>query len=224
MQTKTFYTAFLIFLLIPFSLIRAESKGVVTGTVLDSEDNQPIPSAAVWIDELALGDLTDSLGRFTIRDIRSGRYTLRAELIGYKAYIHYDFQIDANDTSRIEITLEPTVLPQGEEQIVVGKKPLLDLNQPSTARSVDRQELEMTAPEEIKTVIEDQLGVSTLENELHIRGGRTYEGEFLVDGVSISDPMVRQGYSLNLNPDIVEEVRVISGGLSAQYGGATSGV
>ncbi len=224
MQTRIFYTALLILLLIPFSLIKAESKGVVTGTVIDSEDNQPIPSAAVWIDELALGDLTDSLGRFTIRDIRSGRYTLRAELIGYKAYIHYDFQVDASDTSRIEITLEPTVLPQGEEQIVVGKKPLLDLNQPSTTRSVDRQELEMIAPEEIKTVIEDQLGVSTLENELHIRGGRTYEGEFLVDGVSISDPMVRQGYSLNLNPDIVEEVRVISGGLSAQYGGATSGV
>ena len=58
MQTKLLYTLFLIFLLTPFTLIRAESKGVVTGTVVDSEDNQPIPSAAVWIDELALGDLS----------------------------------------------------------------------------------------------------------------------------------------------------------------------
>lgn len=224
MKSSLIYKLIAVLVLLPLTLLVAEPKGVVKGIVVDSADDQPIPGAAVWIEELALGDLTNSDGTFVIRNVRSGRYTLRAELIGYKAYIHYNFEVKAGDTAIIRISLEQTVLPQGEEQIVIGTKPLLDLAQPSTMRSVNRQELKMTAPVEIKNVIEDQLGVSTLDNELHIRGGRTYEGGFLVDGVSISDPLVRQGFSLNLNPEVVDEVRVISGGLSAQYGGATSGV
>ena len=61
---------------------------------------------AVWIEELAEGELTDFNGKFMIRDIRSGRYTLRAALIGYIAYKHYNFQINADDTAQIEIQLQ----------------------------------------------------------------------------------------------------------------------
>ena len=212
----------LLVMLVPITL-SAESKGTVKGTIKNVETGEPLPGVAVWIDELALGDLTAYDGRFLIRNIRPGRYTLKASLIGYSAYTHYNFQVHAEDTARIEILLEETVLPFGEE-IVIGKKPLLDLTQPSTARTVERKELDLSAPVEIKTVIESQVGVTSLDNEIHIRGGRTYEGDFMVDGVSIADPMVRQGYSLNLNPDVIQQVKIISGGLSAQYGGATSGV
>jgi outer membrane receptor protein involved in Fe transport len=207
-----------------FSPLQAENKGIISGIVVDAADGQAVPGAAVWVDELALGDLSGSDGKFIIHKIRPGRYTLKAVLIGYKSYTHYSLSVSDGDTTEIRIAMEETVLPFGEEQVVIGKKPLLDLTQPTTSRTVTRADLNVSAPLEIKTVIEDQVGVSALDNELHIRGGRTYEGDFLVDGVSISDPLVRQGYALNLNPDIVDEIRVVSGGLSAQYGGATSGV
>jgi outer membrane receptor protein involved in Fe transport len=223
MYRKPILILILFYLLFSGPAVVAKSKGVIKGKVTDSVDGQPIPGAAVWIEELAIGDLTDVRGNFRIVDVRPGRYTLRAELIGYKTYKHYNLRV-SRDTISLDITLEETVLPLGEEVVVIGKKPVLDLTQPSTTRSLDRRELDIRAPVEIKTVIEDQVGVSTLDNEIHIRGGRTYEGDFLVDGVSISDPLVRQGYALNLNPDIVDQINIISGGLSAQYGGATSGV
>lgn len=210
-------------LLLLAAVASAGNNGTIVGKVVDSESGLGVPGAAVWLEELALGDLSDTLGNFRIMDIRPGKYTLRAELIGYKAHRHYNFEVSP-DTIRTEINLEVTVLPLGEEVVVLGKKPLLDLTKPSTTRSLDRKELDLISPVEIKTVIEDQVGVSTLDNEIHIRGGRTYEGDFLVDGVSISDPLVRQGYALNLNPDIVNQINIISGGLSARYGGVTSGV
>ncbi len=224
MKLSRLLTLSVCLLLLCAAQLSAESKGAVSGTVYDSDDGSSLPGVAVWIEELAQGDLTNERGEFLIREIRSGRYTLRADLIGYKSYTHYSFRVEANDIATIEISLEQTVLPHGEEQVVIGDRPLLDLNQPSTSRTIDRRELKLRAPVEISAVIEDQLGVSTLENEIHIRGGRTYEGQFLVDGVSVADPLVRQGYALNLNPEIVQEISVISGGLSAQYGGATSGV
>jgi hypothetical protein len=45
------------------------------------------------------------------------------------------------------------------------------------------------------------------DNEIHIRGGRTHENAFLLDGISVQDPMAGSGFGLQLSPSSIQEVK-----------------
>ena len=47
------------------------------GRVVDSMTNAPVSSAAVDLDSTSSGTFTDSTGRFELRGLPSGRYTVR---------------------------------------------------------------------------------------------------------------------------------------------------
>ncbi|MCK7521891.1 MAG: TonB-dependent receptor plug domain-containing protein [Ignavibacteriales bacterium] len=73
-------------------------------------------------------------------------------------------------------------------------------------------------------VVAMQPGVVMADNEIHIRGGRTHENAYLLDGISVQDPMAGSGFGLQLSPASIQEVEVITGGYNAEYGQATSGI
>ena len=77
---------------------------------------------------------------------------------------------------------------------------------------------------DVKDVVSQQVGVVQTDNEIHIRGGRSSENAYLLDGVSIQDPLAGTGFGLQLSTDAIEEVQIITGGYNAEYGQATSGV
>ncbi len=47
---------------------------------------------------------------------------------------------------------------------------------------------------------------------------------FMLDGVSVQDPLAGTGFGLQLSANAIEQVEVITGGYNAEYGQATSGV
>src|SRR5690348_16123390 len=64
-----------------------ETRGDVTGTVVDSSNGQPLPTIEVTVMQGArfvAGTFTDAFGRYTIHNISPGAYTVRARLIGYR--------------------------------------------------------------------------------------------------------------------------------------------
>ena len=73
-------------------------------------------------------------------------------------------------------------------------------------------------------MVSQQAGVVKTKQHIHIRGGRTYENAFLLDGVRVQDPISGTGFGLQLSAISIEEVEVITGGFNAEYGQATSGI
>ncbi|HTY39118.1 MAG TPA: TonB-dependent receptor, partial [Bacteroidota bacterium] len=73
-------------------------------------------------------------------------------------------------------------------------------------------------------VVTQQVGVVQTDNEVHIRGGRASENAYLLDGISIQDPLAGTGFGLQISADAVQEVEVLTGGFNAEYGQATSGI
>ena len=51
--------------------------------VLDAETGEPVPSAFVHLEALGLGGLTDAEGRVVFREVRSGRWRVSVNHIGY---------------------------------------------------------------------------------------------------------------------------------------------
>ncbi len=53
---------------------------------------------------------------------------------------------------------------------------------------------------------------------------KNYESAFLLNGVSVQDPLSGTGFGLQLSANAIQEIDVITGGFNAEYGQATSGV
>lgn len=198
--------------------------GVLRGQVTSKENGETLPGTTIRIDELAMAASSGRQGNYLISGIKPGRYTVEAMEIGYIQVKHYEIEIYAGDTTALDFQLQPTVLPLGTEVVVYGIRPLMDPTVPAAIRSIDPGELQRGPVRNLTDILKDLPGVVEVDDELHIRGGRTYETQFLVDGVPVTDPLIRKGLGHSLNANAIKGLTLYSGGADAEFYGATSGV
>ena len=60
-----------------------ETKGNISGTILDSKTSQPISGALITTDPITFSKTTDSQGAYLIEKVEPGIYTVQASRIGY---------------------------------------------------------------------------------------------------------------------------------------------
>lgn len=216
------------FLLIYFLLtiaISAQQSGTLSGNVSDAATGEGLPGVNIILKGTYFGAATDINGNFSITGIPVGTYNVDISLIGYKTYQYTDIKIESNKTTRLDVKLEETVLTLEQDVVVIGEKPLMDVEETQSKRSISREEIDQLIVENVQNIVSQQSGVVVNNsNEVHIRGGRTYENAFLLDGVSVQDPIAGTGFGLQLSASSIEEVEVITGGFNAEYGQATSGI
>ena len=80
-----------------------------------------------------------------------------------------------------------TSLTLDKDVIVVGSKPLLDVDETQSKNTITSEDIKNAVVENITDVVAQQPGIVKDNNEIHIRGGRTYENAFLMNGVSVQD-------------------------------------
>ncbi len=131
----------LIFLFLISSQLFAQEErtGTLKGTVLDSETKQPIFGVNVIVENTFLGSATDSKGKFTIKEIPAGKYSVKFSAIGYE-----------------QTKAEVTILPSQETNITVEMKP--------TAYTVEP--VIVTATKREKTLSEIPVSTYAVESEL----------------------------------------------------------
>jgi TonB-dependent receptor len=88
------------FLMLPSSSVQASAFAVtVQGRVKDAQTGEALPSANVMLVGTGMGDAADINGKYVIRNVPAGSYTLRASYIGYKSMeIHLDIKEGTNVT------------------------------------------------------------------------------------------------------------------------------
>lgn len=202
----------------------SQQTGNLAGVVTDAKTNEPLPGVNVIIKGTYYGAASDINGAYKITGISEGKYNIDVSLIGYKTYQFTGIQVNANKTTKLDVTLEETVLTLNQDVVVVGEKPLLDPEETQSKKTISKEDIDALIVENVANIVTQQTGVVTANNEVNIRGGRTYENAFLLDGVSVQDPIAGTGFGLQLSAAAIEEVEVITGGFNAEYGQATSGV
>jgi len=204
--------------------INAQEKGKLSGTIIDASTGDPLPGVNVIVKGTYYGAASDFNGKFLIENISEGSYTIEISLIGYKTTQYTGVKILPNKTTTLEVKLEETILTMEQDVVVIGDKPLLDVEETQSKKIITKDDIELAVVENIKDLVTQQAGVVQSDNAIHIRGGRSYENAFLLDGVSVQDPLAGTGFGLQLSSNALEEVEVITGGFNAEYGNATSGV
>src|SRR5262245_5030596 len=94
--------------------------GTITGRVAE-KGGTPIAGAEVRVDSMLIHSLTDGDGRYTLRDVPAGRRVVRALMLGYKSLTH-DVTVEDGATLTVDFTLEETVIPVDQVEVVVGSR------------------------------------------------------------------------------------------------------
>lgn len=198
--------------------------GKISGFVKDRQNGEPLVGVNVIVNNTFLGATTDIDGAFFILNIPPGVYEVEVDYIGYKKVIVSNILVKVDLTTNLSVDMEEQIIDVGEVINVVAERPLIQKDLTSSSKITTSEEFENTPLETIQDVIQLTAGVTTDENnQMHVRGGRGGEVNYLVDGVAVMDPL----YSMrgaDINNNAVAEVNVITGGFSAEYGDAMSGI
>jgi len=211
-------------IMLTLSGLSAQGKGAVRGQVKDAKTKEGLPVVNVKVKGTYYGAVSDVEGRYVIPNINPGSYIIEFTLLGYVPVQVTDVRVEAGMTTTLDQVLTETVLSLGQEVLVVGEKPLFNVEETSSKRSVSTEDLKASAVVDVRDVVSQQVGVVESDDEVHIRGGRASENAYLLDGISIQDPLAGTGFGLQLSAEAVQQIEVITGGYNAEYGQATSGV
>jgi outer membrane receptor protein involved in Fe transport len=199
-------------------------KGRVEVKVTDAKTKEELPGANVVIKGTYYGGSSNLDGIVKIENVNPGAYTVEVTLLGFTTVQFTDIRVEAGATARLEAKMEETVLSIGQEVVIIGEKPLFDIEETASKRNVRIEDIQVAGFKSVQEVVGTQSGVVFADNEIHIRGGRTHENAYMIDGVSVQDPLAGTGFGLQISPASIQEMEVITGGYNAEYGQATSGV
>lgn len=201
------------------SLLIAGTKGKIVGTVIDKETGKPLIGVNVIVEGEGLGAATDQDGAYYIVNVRSGTYSLKFSFIGYTPVTVKNVDVVPDMSTEINVEMKPEVL-MGEAVEVVAERPLIRTEVSSSTRSISSDEFKNLALESVSGVLNTSAGVVSGS---YIRGSRWTEVNYMVDGLSMTNP-ISGGMISDINKNAVEEIVIQTGGFSAEYGNAMGGV
>ena len=92
--------------------------------VVKNEKGQPVVGANIRIEGLRIGALSDDEGSYLLLGIPAGEYIVRANLLGYSAYIAQHVTIAPDFSTELNIELRTEAVQMGEVR-VYAERPLL---------------------------------------------------------------------------------------------------
>jgi len=213
----------LIFIGFLFVQTFAGTTGKISGNVTDKSTGEILTGTNIILEGSSSGAASGLDGNYVILNLSPGIYTLRATMIGYKSLVIENVQVTVDLTTKISIELEESAII-GEEVSVIAVRPRVRLDITSSQSFVTAEEIEMMPVEEIEQIIGLKAGVVYgTGGEIHIRGGRSGEIVYMIDGVPVNDNF-NSSLGVEIENAVIAELQVISGTFNAEYGQAQSGI
>jgi len=200
------------------------NTGKIAGIVKDKGTGEPLIAANIIIVGTSLGAASDESGLYYINNVPPGNYTLKAMVIGYKMLEVSNVKLITDLTTVINFDLELSVL-EGEVVTKVAERPLVEKDVTAKMAVVSGLDISDKMPvTTVQEVLTLQAGFVEDENgALHLRGGRSDEVAYYVDGVLVQDPL-QGGFGSRIDVNMIQELSVLTGGFNAEYGEAMSGI
>jgi hypothetical protein len=202
--------------------------GAIQGTIRD-DSGAVIPNARVAARNTATGvqreTQSNAAGIYLLGELRPGAYEVEVEAAGFTKAVQRNIPIRIEDRVRVDFALKVGQVSESVE--VTGEVPLLQTENNTIGRVVEENtikqlplrgrnafELVLLTPGVIQRGADEQPRLS---------GGRARTGEFVLDGGSITTPRRGQVFT-QPNLDAIQEFKVQTSGLSAEFGRAVGGV
>ncbi len=201
----------------------AGTTGKIMGKVIDETTGEPLPFVNIIIMGTNLGAATDIDGNYVILNIPPGKYNVKAQYIGYQPVLVENVSVSIDLTTTVDFALSESAV-ELEEIVVQGKQDFIKKDVTSSQSLISSDQIEILPVAEFDDVLQLQAGVTRdASGDFHIRGGRTNEVAYWVNGVSITDAY-DNSRGIQIDNYSIQELQVISGTFNAEYGNAMSGI
>lgn len=205
----------------------AGTTGRIMGKVRDADTGVPLSYANVMVSGTMLGAAANENGDYFVINVPVGEYTLVATMMGYQDLEVKGVWVSADLTTHMDMEMTQKVLETAQVIEVIVERPLVDRGITASTKIVDGAAMETMPVSDFTQVMANQGGVvqtgALRSGGMHIRGGRSTEIVFVVDGVNTTDP-VTMTRGITIDNNAIAEMTVVAGGFNAEYGEAMSGV
>ena len=203
--------------------IYSGTTGKLTGIISDKNSAESLIGCNIIIDGTDLGTSSDINGEYFILNIPPGIYTVKYMMIGYENLVLNNVKISVDKTTRTNISIGTEVI-EGSEIFVTAERKLIQFDVTQSEARISAEELDLMPVTEVSDVLRLQGGITQDPGGgLHMRGGRSSEIAYMVDGVPMTDSY-DGGISVQIDNDNLQELQIISGTFNAEYGRALTGV
>ena len=195
------------------------AAGTLDGRVVDKATGEPLLNVTVVILGTKVGTVTDLEGNFQLLNMFHGTYDIQFSIIGYKPTIIKDVVVTADRRTRLDVEMEASAVEM-EPVVILSKHTMIQQDVPATVYSLTDIKLQQLPVTSIQDIIALQPGV-TIEG--NVRGGRTTEVLYLIDGLPFQD-VIGGGLSAELPKAAISDLTIYTGGFDVEFGNALSGV
>ncbi len=201
----------------------AGTTGKIAGKVREAQTGEPVAGVSVLLEGTTIGASTNIDGDFVIVNVPPGTYTVAVSGVGYQKKRYTNVKVSIDFTTRLEAQISSDVISL-ETVEVQAEAPMVRKDLTSSQTIVDAAAIEALPVESVSQVLTLQAGVvQGADGSLHIRGGRSNEVQYQVNGVSITNPF-DNSRTVTIATNAIEELSVVSGTFNAEYGNALSGI
>ncbi|SFE60738.1 TonB-dependent Receptor Plug Domain [Chitinophaga sp. CF118] len=225
MHKKTLIINFV--LLFSTTLLLAQSKFTVSGTVKQKSSGETLIGASVAVvEKINVGVVTNEYGFYSL-SLPKGKYTLRISYIGYKQEL-IPVSLESNVTVSINLANETSM----QEVVISTKKD----NDNLTKATMGTEVLNMQMAAKLPVVFGEKDLVKTIQlmpgvksngegsNGFSVRGGATDQNLILLDEAPVYNASHMLGIFSTFNSDAIKDATIIKGNSPAQFGGRLSSV
>lgn len=217
--------------------VAAQTTGTISGSVTD-EKQAVIPNATVMArntqTNISRQVETNSEGRYRFENLPVGSYELTVESAGFAKHVQTGITLLLNQAAVIDVAVKPG----GVQEVVnvVENAALINTSNAEVATRFDSRrlsELPLGPTRNILAVALSAPGVSQLGAgqagfaagiSYSSNGGRVRSNNFMIDGQDNNEPGVSGAAQPLNNPDLIQEVRLITNQFLAEYGRNSSSV
>ncbi|MXV73281.1 TonB-dependent receptor [Candidatus Poribacteria bacterium] len=203
----------------------AAITGKISGIITAEATNEPLANVRVTIVGTSSTATTNDAGYYVMTNIPPSGYDVKVELTGYSPETVEGAKVLAGLTTTLNFALKASEVATLESITVTAVKPLIKKDVTQTTRIIEAEDIAAMPRDSVNGILQTLPGVSVLNStgSLHVRGGRSTEVKYLIDGIPISDP-IGGSLGLNISAKSLEQMEVITGGFNAEYGDAQSGI
>jgi outer membrane receptor protein involved in Fe transport len=200
-------------------------SGKISGTVVDASTGQPVVGATIRVLGTNLVTKTDEDGEYFIISLPIGKWDIAVSHVGFEPVVKKGVRVLLDLTTPVDFTIEPAPVEIGQEVVVHASEPIIKKDM-TASRVIFTAENLRTLPNiiTVQSVLTNYPGVVVdRDNVMHVRGGRSGQVAYYFDGFSVQDPFTSSS-GIHIIPSALEELSLTSGGYTAEYGEALSGV
>lgn len=206
------------------------SSGTITGIIVDIESGDPVPFIYLHLEEINRSTTTDREGRFELRNIPSGFYSLIIHRVGYVSQSQ-TIQIDSNETTEIRLQIRPTVFVGQSLVVTANAESTLGSNIEHASIKIIGDQLRRNLDVTLSGTLSNQAGFSergmgAAPGRPVMRGLGDERVLILEDGGRSGDVSWASGdHSVTVDPSSANEIEIARGPAALEFGsGAIGGV